>query len=341
LDRLLTVDASRARADAIAQLAQTHQVLVIVNSSKYGGSGGLVAVCSTDAAAAKIAIHEIGHSAYGLADEYEGAGTATGPEPMEPNVTRDSNRATNKWRDLVAATTPMPSSCNSGCTGCTPPASPPPVGAVGAYEGARYFTCGMFRPLPSCYMRDYNPFCPVCARVIRQTHAPFLPAPDFGIAPEDSIPYNPANLRIANEGASGWLLTDDVSRMLILDNETDAKNALALAQRHTGQCFIGRDNPRPNRRDYIVQYWKGHSGLSTTMSEEDCIPYNPANVRIVNEGATGWLLTDDVSRMLILDNETDAKNALALARHHTAQCFIGRGNPRPNRKDYIVEYWRC
>jgi hypothetical protein len=41
--------------------------------------------------ASEIAIHEMGHSAFGLADEYENGGTARGTEPSEPNVTRDAN----------------------------------------------------------------------------------------------------------------------------------------------------------------------------------------------------------------------------------------------------------
>jgi len=177
LDRLLTVAAGRARADALAKLPQTHQVLVIVNSSKYGGSGGSIAVCSTEARASEIAIHEIGHSAYGLADEYEDGGTASGGEPAEPNVTINTNRATLKWRALVAAGTPIPSSCYGDCAaGCVAPPVAPAAGAIGTYEGGRYVHCGMYRPLLACYMRDYSPFCGVCAGVIRQTLAPFLPA---------------------------------------------------------------------------------------------------------------------------------------------------------------------
>ncbi len=177
LERLLTVDSARAKADALAKLPETDQVLVIVNSSKYGGAGGQVATCSTNAQASEIAIHEIGHSAFGLADEYEDGGTAGGGEPFEPNVTVNTNRATLKWGALVAASTPIPSSCYGDCAaGCTPPATPPAAGAIGTYEGGRYMHCGMYRPLPNCYMRDYSPFCGVCAGVIQQTLAPFLPA---------------------------------------------------------------------------------------------------------------------------------------------------------------------
>lgn len=179
LERLLSINDTLGLSVATAQVPLRHQVLCIVNSSKYGGSGGPVATCSTHASAAQIAIHEMGHSAFGLADEYggDGSGTPAG-EPPQPNVTRDTNRATNKWRALIAPSTPMPSQCNPSCTAssCVPPAVPPPAGAVGTYEGAAYSECGVYRPFPGCYMRDYSPFCPVCAGVIRQTLRPFLPA---------------------------------------------------------------------------------------------------------------------------------------------------------------------
>jgi hypothetical protein len=73
---------------------------------------------------------------------------------------------------------------------------------------------------------------------------------------------------------------------------------------------------------------------------EDCIYYNREALEVIDEGERGWLLTDGRSRMLGLDNEEDARAALALARRHTAQCFIGRNNRRPNRRDYIVQYWK-
>ena len=128
--------------------------------------------------------------------------------------------------------------------------------------------------------------------------------------------------------------------MHMLDNERDARQALALAQRHTKHYFIGRDNRRANRRDYIVEFWEGDSGIHTILGKEDSIIYDTDHLRIIDEGERGWLLTDGRSRMLMLDNERDAKQALSLARRHTMQCFIGRGNKRPNRKDYIVNYWK-
>jgi IgA Peptidase M64 len=69
---LLTIDSTSAKSVASAQVPLRNQVLCLVNSSKYGGSGGDVATCSTNAQAAEIAIHELGHSAFHLADEYGG-----------------------------------------------------------------------------------------------------------------------------------------------------------------------------------------------------------------------------------------------------------------------------
>lgn len=157
----------------------------------------------------------------------------------------------------------------------------------------------------------------------------------------DCLSYNPHDLKIVDEGASGWLLTDGRSRMLVLDDRQDAERALALARRHTSHCFIGRDNNRPNRRDYVHEYWLGDSGINTVINGEDAIRYNPNNLFIVDEGANGWLLTEGGShRMMMLDNKQDAEEALAVAKRYNHYCFIGRNNNRPNRRDYIVEYFK-
>ena len=89
-----------------------------------------------------------------------------------------------------------------------------------------------------------------------------------------------------------------------------------------------------------MEYWKGNSGQTTPIPSEDCIPYNRGNLKIVNEGANGWLLTDGASRMEMLDDQQDAESALAVAKDYNHQCFIGRDNKRSNRSDYIVQYWK-
>jgi hypothetical protein len=131
---------------------------------------------------------------------------------------------------------------------------------------------------------------------------------------QDCLIYNPLSLGIVDEGSSGWLLTNGVSRMHMFDNLEDAQRGWALTVGHTGHCFIGRGNDRPNREDYIVEYWAGASGIQIPIPDEDCISYDKRGLRIVDEGANGWLLTDGRSRMLMLDNREAAERALDLAR---------------------------
>ncbi len=211
LERLLTINDALALSVANTYVPLKNQVICIVNSTKYGGSGGSVATCSVHAQASLIAIHEIGHSAFGLGDEYggNGAGTPAG-EPSQPNVTRDTNRATNKWGALIAASTPMPSACDSSCAAstCVPPGMPPAAGAVGTYEGAIYSNCNTYRPLPSCYMRDYAPFCPVCAGVIRAVLQPFQPAESITLATPSisftNVPSGMGGVGVTTHRAIRW-----------------------------------------------------------------------------------------------------------------------------------------
>ncbi|MFF5085384.1 M64 family metallopeptidase [Actinoplanes sp. NPDC000266] len=183
--RLLTVNQGTALSVAGQQVPQFHAVVVIVNSQVYGGSGGAAAAYSLATGAEQIALHEMGHGAFGLADEYEyylGCGVDTdrnrhpAVEPGEPNVTVNTNRATLKWRSLVAAATPIPTTRNADCSQCDPQPNPLPAATVGLYEGAHYYHCGAFRPQFDCRMRDIDQeFCAVCAQQIRRVLLPFTP----------------------------------------------------------------------------------------------------------------------------------------------------------------------
>jgi hypothetical protein len=183
--RLVTINNASAFAVASAQVPQFHMVFVIVNTSLGGGSGGAVAKF-TASSGIECAIHEMGHTAFKLADEYpyyQGCNSGelghdhySGGEPTAANVTKDSN-ATNKWDDLIATTTPTPTTTNADCTKCDTQGNPVAPDTVGTFEGAYYNHCGIFRPQYNCKMRNLGvPFCAVCERAIRQTLAPFQPA---------------------------------------------------------------------------------------------------------------------------------------------------------------------
>lgn len=157
----------------------------------------------------------------------------------------------------------------------------------------------------------------------------------------DELPYDPRKLRIVNEGARGWLLTDGRSRMKMFDNKEDARNGLRVARRHTRHGFVGRDNPRGAKRiDYITEYWTGNSGLPhEPLTKTDCLGYNPNNVVAEDLDADGWRLRDGNHWMLLAHDLNDALAILRLVERHTRMCFIGRDNTRPDRKRYIMTYW--
>jgi hypothetical protein len=191
--RLLGCNSASARNVAQAHVPATHVVLVVVNSSQYGGSGGDVATFSTAPSAYEIALHEMGHTAFGFADEYEyyvGCGSGetghdvyTGGEPVEPNVTRNTSRATLKWRtELTSATDALPTTANANCVQCDPQPNPHAPDYVGAYDGARYMHCGCYRSSYNCRMRTLGqPFCGACRKAIRDALAPFIPVAYQGL----------------------------------------------------------------------------------------------------------------------------------------------------------------
>ncbi len=163
------------------------QVIVLVNSTVPGGLGGSVTVSSVAPGWEAGLLHEMGHAAFGLADEYDhfdGCGVDVDRErhpaiePVAPNVTIETSLALLEWADLIDPTTPLPTTSNpdTTCTSCDSRPDPyPGATVVGAYEGGHHFPCGAFRPAFRCAMRDLGPFCPVCARRIAETLAPFLP----------------------------------------------------------------------------------------------------------------------------------------------------------------------
>ena len=171
--RLLLCNTTTALQVAAAQVPEFTVAIVVVNSTIYGGSGGSVGTYSLAGGATEIAIHEMGHTAFDLADEYPyyAGGNETGHdhhpagEPGEPNVTTNTDRNTLKWRWAVSSTTAIPTMSNPNCAQVDSRPSSVPAGTVGLFEGAHYYHCGGFRPEYDCKMRNLGvPFCAVAAR---------------------------------------------------------------------------------------------------------------------------------------------------------------------------------
>ncbi len=137
IQRLLCANDQKVSDAVYASLApaQIDLIILIVNDTEYGGSGGYIAVASIDPSAVEIILHEMGHTFGLLADEY----TQSPPdcfnafEPSEANVTRETSRAAIKWNAWIDPSTPLPTTTVQ-------------AGLVGLYEGARYCTSGLYRP---------------------------------------------------------------------------------------------------------------------------------------------------------------------------------------------------
>lgn len=142
--RLLYSFSSNAINQVLAANVPDYDIaLILVNSTEYGGAGGVHAFASLNTNSNEIVVHELGHSFANLADEYWYAATGE-----SPNKTQVSDPATIKWKNWL----------NTGGTGIYP-----------------YSEAGVnnwYRPHQSCNMRYLNQqFCPVCKeRIIERIH---------------------------------------------------------------------------------------------------------------------------------------------------------------------------
>ncbi|BFV55829.1 M64 family metallopeptidase [Kitasatospora sp. CMC57] len=151
VERLLCVDTDAVERYA-AKAPQADLVVVVANSTKYGGAGyndvvsplgysGIATVAGGNAQSGQIAVHETGHSLGKLADEYfyQGQGTYQGKEPNESNITKQTadqlRRSRTKWYRWLGQTSPD-------------------GGAVGAYLGGGYYPEGLYRPTDNSIMRS-------------------------------------------------------------------------------------------------------------------------------------------------------------------------------------------
>lgn len=173
LQRLICVNTLRAQEIA-GSVAAYDMVMVIVNDDTYGGSGGPVTVTSTHSMTTDLVLHEFGHSFGNLADEYEDAYPGYPDGDWEPNVSYayGFDRSQIKWNAWIEDTTPLPT-----------PEGSIYGSAVGMFEGARYKTAGIYRPMETCQMRTYtHQFCEVC------TEAQILQIYNFANILEGTVP---------------------------------------------------------------------------------------------------------------------------------------------------------
>ncbi len=175
-ERYLTTLENRKVRD-LASAAPHDRILVMVNSSRYGGGGihDFFAVFTSDNEySGYVMVHEFGHAFAGLGDEYYTSEVAynefypAGVEPWEPNITALVPEGRPKWAARIPPEVPVPT-----------PAREEFAGVVGAFEGAGYAAKGLFRPALDCQMfsKGDAPFDPVCSAAIRSVIDRIAPTP--------------------------------------------------------------------------------------------------------------------------------------------------------------------
>lgn len=189
-ERLLVVDTATVINVLEREVPDWDVGLVVVNSTVPGGSGDDLVPVTSMGSIPGVALHEIGHSAFGLADEYDfhygpdderdfedpDYRRYEGDEPEEPNLTAATTRRGAKWDHLVPVDADLPTVTKDDCEESDWGSSnPAPPGTVGLFEGAGYHRCGLYRAQFDCRMRRANrEFCPVCRERIHETLAPFI-----------------------------------------------------------------------------------------------------------------------------------------------------------------------
>lgn len=136
--------------------------IVVVNSGTDGGCNRGAVAAFTRGESAQVIAHEMGHNLFGLGDEYHNDDRAFSGTAGQVNLSETADRCTLKWRDLVAASTPLPTDQGALPGGWDDETS------VGAFAGGGgSFATGIFHPVVRCRMNQNNPpWCPVCAREI-------------------------------------------------------------------------------------------------------------------------------------------------------------------------------
>lgn len=166
IDRYLTTQDIKSVNDYAAEVPHDN-IIVLINSTKYGGGGVYNYYSGTTAGhmlSPKVFVHEFGHGFAGLADEYYSSEVAYDDfypltvEPWEPNITTMVNFE-SKWKQMIGKDTPQPT-----------PAEEKYRNVTGLFEGGGYSPKGIYRSEMDCRMISNGPkgYCTVCRNAIRE-----------------------------------------------------------------------------------------------------------------------------------------------------------------------------
>jgi hypothetical protein len=275
IERLLVATKSgRALEILFDQFPLYDQAILIVNHTKYGGSGGWLATTSVHESAPEIALHELGHSFGGLADEYW-AGEQFASE--KPNLTMESRPTQIRWKNWLNGQ------------------------EVGIY--AHQENPDWFRPHQNCKMRILKPnFCPVCREALtKRIQSIVHPLEDFGppesrlVVEQDILTLNLTLLRPEpNSMLIDWRFdgstfhNDDT---LYLTPEDIDHGMHDLSVTFYDSSFFVRDQDHINNHTYSLSW-----DIERSISTSTVISLSNIAYQLFPNPTTEFLLVDLMSR---------------------------------------------
>ncbi|MFW8591366.1 M64 family metallopeptidase [Glaciecola sp. 2405UD65-10] len=145
IQRLICANTSTVFATLADEYPWAGEVVLIVNSEQYGGSGGAISIYNRTSP--EIALHEMGHSFASLADEYVDSQLADDRaqsyvQGRYANVSNSNDPLDAPWAHWIDDLENYPSA--AGETG------------VGVFEGSYYNATGFYRPQYDSRMRSNN-----------------------------------------------------------------------------------------------------------------------------------------------------------------------------------------
>jgi len=284
--RVTSCDTATAKRVAAQHVPHVDLAIVVINSTDYGGGGGEVPTYTLftpnpnnpDLDPRDVALHEAGHAAFGLADEYDHVDrdfplAYTGTERPEPNVTArvkaslstPVNLETLKWRWAWTPDTPIPTTSAAANCRATPATSPVPIGTVGAFAGGHGHNCGIHRPEFDCRMRNADePFCRVCQQHIANVITSRLTLTPRGRTPVSIVARDADQLDVFAVDSAGRTMHDWWDRQIgwsgwmQINGGTAGSGSPVTALRHSPSSVSAYTVNRHNQ--VAVASWSAYTG---------------------------------------------------------------------------------
>lgn len=141
---------------------------------------------------------------------------------------------------------------------------------------------------------------------------------------EDCVSFDPERATTKQAG-SRWLIVDGTHNVFGFGNQSEARQALAIIRKYRANqvCYVGR--PRPSF-SYLLVSGRAPRGA---LPGEDCLSFDPSLLKVVDRSGRWVIGTGNRSMFSFDDKDSEAREALAIIKHHdfSQSCFVGRPDP--------------